>query len=140
MGFSPPSSYQLNYQARLREEVESDEGSSADQRARPKSAGWTGIGLPLQVGVGYTVRDHCDGQSLRSPGRWSVAARRHPVTAVRKEVVGLFRKFSQQFGTTSLLMDLALGRVEATPFPAQDVALLKDRIIAELHDGGVVTA
>ena len=71
----------------------------------------------MQVGVGCTVRDHCDGQSLASPGRWPVAARSYPETDIWQEVVGLFWKFSQQFGTKSLLMDLALGRVGKFQIP-----------------------
>ena len=70
----------------------------------------------MQVGVVYTVRDFRDGQSLASPGRWPVAARRYPETNVWKEIVTLFRLFPQQFGTKNILMDLALGRVEAV-FP-----------------------
>ena len=46
------------------------------------------FGRPLQVGVGYTVRDYCDGQSLASPGRWSVAARRYPETEAWRDVFG----------------------------------------------------
>ena len=80
LGSSPPSSQQLNYLARLREEVPSDDGSSADEGSAPKNSGWIGKGYPLQVGVGYTVRDYCDGQSLCSPGRWALAARRYPET------------------------------------------------------------
>ena len=64
---NPPSSQQLNYLARLREELESDEGSGADEDAAAQG-GWTGVGRPMQVGLGYTVRGHCDGQSLASPG------------------------------------------------------------------------
>ena len=47
----------------------SDDGSSADENVPKKGAGWTGVGSPLQVGVGYTSRDYCDGQGLPSPGR-----------------------------------------------------------------------
>ena len=79
----------------------------------------------MQVGVGYTLRDNCVGQSLASPERWSVVARRYPEANTRKTVVTLFRKFFRQFGTKNLLMNLPLGRVEATPFPEQEVAKLK---------------
>ena len=44
---------------------------------------------------------------------WKMAGGGYPETDIWQEVVGLFRKFSQQFGTKSLLMDLSLGRVEA---------------------------
>ena len=104
-----PSSLQLNYLARLREEVESDEGSSADEGAAALGDGWSGLGRPLQLGVGYTVRDCCDGR---------VAARRYPETEAWRDVVGLFRNFTQQYGTKELLMNLALGRVEENAFPS----------------------
>ena len=113
-----PSSLQLNYLARLREKVESDEGSSTDEGAAARGDCWSGLGRPLQVGVVYTVRDCCDGQSLASLGRWPVAARRYPETEAWRDVVGLFRKFTQQYGTKELLMNLALGRVEENAFPS----------------------
>ena len=58
---------------------------------------------PMQVGVGYTARDYCDGQSLASPGRWPLAARRCPESDVWKEVVAIFPKFSQQYRTKNVL-------------------------------------
>ena len=137
LGGCPPSSQQLNYLARLREEVPSDDGSSADEGSAPKHSGWIGKGLPLQVGVGYTVRDYCDGQSLCSPGRWALAARRYPETETWQEVVSLFRTFARQYGTAKLLMDLALGRVEEMPFPSQEVASLKAEIISALQIRGL---
>ena len=73
----PPTSLQLNYLAELREEQDSSEGSSADEGAMPSGGGWTGTGKPMQVGVGYTVRDFCDGQSLASPERRPLAMVRH---------------------------------------------------------------
>ena len=41
LGASPPSSQQLNHLARLREEIESDEGSIADEDATGKGGGLT---------------------------------------------------------------------------------------------------
>ena len=64
----PPTSAQLNYLAALREEPDSSEGSSADEEAKASGVGWTRTGKPMQIGVGYTVRDFCDGQSLASRG------------------------------------------------------------------------
>ena len=43
LGGAAPSSQQLNYLARLREEVESDEGSSADEGAAARGD-WSGLG------------------------------------------------------------------------------------------------
>ena len=40
------------------------------KEAPPKGSGFCGNGSPMQVGLGYTSRDFCDGQSLASPGRW----------------------------------------------------------------------
>ena len=132
------ASHQLNYLARLREELESDEGSSVDEGAAATGECWKGVGRPLQVGVGYTVRGYCDGQSLASLGRWPAAARRYPETSTWREVAQLFDQFSQQYGNEELLMNLALGRVEAMPFPAQKVASPKGRIIEVLHAQGFV--
>ena len=77
----PPTSSELNLLATLRQEQLSDDGSSADENVPEKGAGWTGVGSPLQVGVGYTSRDSCDGQGLPSPGRWPVESRRYPCTS-----------------------------------------------------------
>ena len=76
----PPTSMQLNYFEELKEEPHSSEGSSADEGAKPPGAGWTGTGKPMQVGIGYTVRDFCDGQSLASPRRWPVTMRRYSMS------------------------------------------------------------
>ena len=53
--------------ARLREEPDSDDGSSPDEGAPGKFAGHRGVGDLMQVGVGCTQREMCDGQSLASP-------------------------------------------------------------------------
>ena len=50
----PPTSSELNLLAAHRQEQLSDDGSSADENVPEKGAGWTGVGSPLQVGVGYT--------------------------------------------------------------------------------------
>ena len=60
----------------------------------------------------YTVRDFCDGQSLASPGRWSPSERRYPQSEAWNAVVGSVKRFSEVFGTTKHLMDLALGRIK----------------------------
>ena len=66
----PPGHEILSFLARLREEPESDEGSSPDEGVPGKYAGHRGNGPPMKVGVGYVQREFCDGQSLASPGRW----------------------------------------------------------------------
>ena len=133
----PPSTEQLNYLARLREEVDSDEGSCADEGAGSRGSGWTGAGRPMQVGVGYTVRELCDGQSLASPGRWPVEARRYPDCEEWCAVVVPVRQFAEHHCPPRLLVDLALGRVEKTPFPERDVLGLKQQIITNLEGEGL---
>ena len=122
----------LNSSITFREEVPSDDGSSADEGSAPKNSGWIGKGYPLQVGVGYTVRDYCDGQSLCSPDKWALAARRYPETETWQEVISLFRSFARQYGTAKLLMDLALGRVEEMP------SSLKAEIVSTLQIRGLL--
>ena len=65
----PPNSQVLNFLAKLREEPPEDEGSSADEGAPPAGSGWRGVCSPMMIGVGYTSREFCDGQTLASPGR-----------------------------------------------------------------------
>ena len=71
----PPDPGILSFMARLREEPESEEGSSPDEGVHPKMSGHCGKGQLMKVGVGYTQRDFCDGQSLASPGRWLPGSR-----------------------------------------------------------------
>ena len=57
--------------------LEVDEGwiaMSADARDSGEDTGWRVQRTPMQVGVGHTVRDLRDGQSLASLGRWPVSA------------------------------------------------------------------
>ena len=127
----------MNYLAELREEPDSSEGSSADEEAAAAGAGWTGTGKPVQIGVHYTVRDFSDGQSLASPGRWPPATRQYPCSDTWTSVSELVRRFSEHYGTTQLLMDLALGRVEKCPFPCESVRELKGEIIGLLSSRGL---
>ena len=52
------------------------------------NSGWVEVGLPLQVGVGYTSRDHCDGQGLASPGRWPHCKQTVPTFSPLEESCG----------------------------------------------------
>ena len=126
----------LNYLAELREEPDSSGGSSADEEAKPPGTGWTGTGKPMQVGVGYTVRDLCDGQTLAPPGRWPLSMRRYPRSDDWKAVVWLVKRFSECFGTAKLLMDLALGRVKG-PFRNEAVRELRDETVKVLSSRGL---
>ena len=85
-GKGPPEPRVLAFMAKLREEPESDEGSTPDDDAPGKFAGHRGGGEPMKVGVGYTQRELCDGQSLASPGRWAPGSRVYPETAHWKDV------------------------------------------------------
>ena len=59
----PPDPGILSFMGRVREEPESGGGSNPDEGASPKMSGHCGKGQPMKVGVGYTQRDFCDGQS-----------------------------------------------------------------------------
>ena len=88
------------------------------------------------VGVGYTAREYCDGQSLASPGRWPVQQRRYPENALWKVVSDLFMSFAERQGNAELLMRLAVGRVEHCPFDSQSVRELKDSTVEVLKRHG----
>ena len=89
----------------------------------------------MQVVVGYTVRDFCDGQSLASPGRWP-PSKRCPQSDGWKAVVTLVKRFSDVFCSAKLLMELALGRVKERPFPNEAVSELKNEIVKVLSSRG----
>ena len=50
----PPTAQVLNYMAKLR-----SDGSSADEGAPERGAGWVGHRPPIEVGVGYVSRELC---------------------------------------------------------------------------------
>ena len=133
----PPCSAVLNYMSRLREEAESSEGSSADEGVPVRHSGWRGNGSPLQVGVGYTSREVCDGQGLCSPGRWAPANRRYPTGPRWEPVAKLFMDFARSYGTTDVLSRLALGQVPSSPFMPEKIAELKLNIIDYLSTQGI---
>ena len=109
--------------AKLREEPDSDEGSSPDEGVPGTSSGHRCEGEPMKVGVGYVQRDFCDGQSLASPGRWA------PSSKVWNRVADCYRRFTRHHGTGQLLVSLAMGKIEECPFPPEDVAGLKQELI-----------
>ena len=132
----PPTSSELNLLAAHRQEQLSADGSSADENVPEKGAGWTGVGSPLQVGVGYISRDYCDGQGLPSPGRWPVESRRYPCSTHWKKVMAKFAKFVDARCTPSLLMKLAMEKVETCPFDKAEIAELKGNVVASLASDG----
>ena len=125
----PPEPEILSFLARLREEPESDEGSSPDEGVPSKMSGHLGKGHPMKIGVGYVQRDFCDGQSLASPGRWPPGARVHPSTSAWTAVRDCFWKFTSHHGTERLLVELAMGKIQSSPFPPAEVAELKQQVI-----------
>ena len=125
----PPDSRILSFMARLREEPESDEGSSPDECAPPKNSGLCGGGQPMKVGVGFSQRDFCDGQSLAPPRRWPPGSRVYPSSHAWTLVVDCFMRFTNHHGTEQLLVSLAMGKIDSCPFPLDDVAELKRSVI-----------
>ena len=91
----------------------------------------------MLVGVGYTTREYCDGQSLASPGRWAPESRKYPTNPAWLAVASLYQAFAETYGTESLLVSLALGRVKEPPFEVNAVQELKASAIAELHRRGL---
>ena len=126
---APPGPEILSFLARLREEPESDEGSSPDEGVPGKFAGHRGNGPPMKVGVGYVQREFCDGQSLASPGRWPPGARTYPSSTRWTVIRDCFWRFTGHYGTEKLLVDLAMGKIEASPFPPDEIAQLKQAVI-----------
>ena len=120
----------------LREEPESDDGSSPDEGVPGNFAGHRGIGKPMLVGVGYVQRDLCDGQSHASPGRWLPASRVYPSTDHWNRISDAFRRFTEHYGTEELLVLLAMGMVDECPFPFAEVANLKEELIKAAADCG----
>ena len=79
----------------------SDEGSSADEGVPIGARNFCGGGPPVQVGLGYTSRDFCDGQSLA----WGSDERQyHPETES-------CRKYAETFSSARLSVELSLGKV-----------------------------
>ena len=101
-------------------------------------AGHCGDGEPMLVGVGYTTREFCDGQSLASPGRWAPESRKYPTSPAWLSVASLYQAFAEGYGTESLLVSLALGRVKEPPFEKEAVQELTESTIVELHGRGLV--
>ena len=133
----PPGHEILSFLARLREEPESDEGSSPDEGVPMKFAGHRGIGSPMMVGVGYVQREFCDGQSLASPGRWPPGSRVYPSSPVWSSVQECFWRFTAHYGTEKLLVDLAMGKVEESPFPPDEIQQLKQAVISAASRAGI---
>ena len=83
-----------------------------------------------------TSREMCDGQSLASPGRWPISARRYPSSSCWKAVSSLYMDFADEQGSPDLLSQFALGKVLLCPFSPEDIESLKQRVIDSLKGGG----
>ena len=116
----------------------SDTESSADEDVPTARAGWIGTGEPVVIGSGYTRREVCDGMSLASPRRWPPDQRNYLQSVEWLEVAEKVREFARREGPPELLMKLALGQVNACPFPEQAIRSLKDELIASLAARGKV--
>ena len=112
-------------------------GPSPDEGVPEKHTGYRGIGPPMMVGVGYVQREFCDGQSLASPGRWSPGSRVYPSSTAWSSVRECFWRFTTHFGTENLLVDLAMGKVEESPFPPDEVQRLKQAVIDVAARAGI---
>ena len=134
---APPGHEILSFLARLREEPESEEGSSPDEGVPEKHAGYRGNGPPMMVGVGYVQREFCDGQSLASPVRWSPGSRVYPSSTAWTSVRECFWRFTTHFGSDKLLVDLAMGKVAESPFPPDEVQRLKQAVIEAAARAGI---
>ena len=88
---SPPDAKVLEYVARLREELESDDGYCPDEGVPGKNADLNGCRETKQVGVGYVERDLCNGQSLASPYRI------YPTSERWKSISDVFRRFADHY-------------------------------------------
>ena len=102
----------------------SEEGSSPDEGVPPKMSGHCGKGQPMKVGVVYIQRDFCDGQSLASPP----GSRVYPSKSWTS-VADCFLRFTHHHGTEQLEVALAMGKIDACPFPPDDVAQLRQAVV-----------
>ena len=69
VGFDPSSAAVFKFFATFREEPDSEEGSSADEGVPRGGASRRGMRDSTTVGVGRTIFEIWDGQTLASPGR-----------------------------------------------------------------------
>ena len=132
----------LEYLAKLREEPEEDGGSSPDEGAPLKTAGWRGEGAPFMVRTRYTAREFVDGQTLASPGRWLIGQRRHPQSRLWTSISNRYLNFANEHGSPDLLLQFALGKVQQCPFSAIDIADKPNGVVSArvLFDGTNGTA
>ena len=83
----------------------------------------------MRVGLGYTARDTCDGQSLASPGRWALEDRIYPESERWLKVVSLFRRYADTYTSARFLVELSLGRIVKCPCDPQSIGELRSKIV-----------
>ena len=76
-------------------------------------------------------------ETLASPGRWPIAQRQYPESALWKEITGLFMGYAHSRGTPQLLMELALGRVRECPFNVEEIQTLKQNTMGAMERAGI---
>ena len=126
----------LSCMAKLRAEPEVTKGLAPDDDVPGKLAGHRGRGDPMKVGVGYTLRELCDGQPPASLGRWAPGSRQNPSSAHWNNVSERYRRFADHYGTGQLLVSLAMGKVDTCPIPRIEVDKLKHEIILSALEYG----
>ena len=81
------------------------------------------------VGVGYTQRELCDGQSLASPGRWPPGSRVCPTSQPWIQIAECYARFADHYCTETLLVSFASGNVTECPFPAEEISILNRELL-----------
>ena len=81
------------------------------------------------VGVGYTQRELCDGQTLASPGRWPPGSRVYPTSRPWIQIAECYSRFADHYGTEELHVSLASGNVTECPFPSEEISILNRELL-----------
>ena len=87
--------------------------------------GILGTGPPLSVGSGNRLRELRDGCGKCSLGRWGLSDRNFPTTDSWERVSGLIWQAASDWSSNTLLRDLALGTIIASPFDPLKVDALR---------------
>ena len=123
------TSEELNLMATLREEPSSDEGSTADEGIPDKGSGWLGS-APRCVSEWAT--QPVTYATVKDSFSWSLASCFKTVPSVAD-----LENRSAHFGTSELLMNLALGRVQENPFCEKHIQDLKRDVTDKLERAGL---
>lgn len=100
-----------------------------------RGAGWLGVGRPIKVRQGYTIRDLEDGAGLFSPGRWTPSKRRLPdVGKLAKNLVEAMGLNLGDWG--NIVLRMMAGRMEGDPFTSTQRAAGTQFLSSWLADQG----